>query len=56
MKYKLLFIIFQIFSKHNIKDKEFVLPIEKNLKGMYIVKYKQDHLQRNNFILTSLPL
>jgi len=38
MKYKLLFIIFQVFSKHNINDKEFVLPLEKNLKGMYIVK------------------
>ena len=38
MKYKLLFIIFEVFSKHNIKDKEFVLPIEKNLKGLYIVK------------------
>ena len=28
----------QVFFKHNINDKEFVLPIEKNLKGMYIVK------------------
>ena len=28
----------QIFFKHNINDEEFVLPLEKNLKGMYIVK------------------
>ena len=56
MKYKLLFIIFQIFFKHNINDEEFVLPLEKNLKGMYIVKHKQYHLQKNNFILTALPL
>ena len=56
MKYKLLFIVFQVFFKHNINDKEFVLPIEKNLKGMYIVKHKQYHLQKNNFILTPLPL
>lgn len=28
----------QVFFKHNINDKEFVLPLEKNLKGMYIVK------------------
>jgi choice-of-anchor B domain-containing protein len=28
----------RIFFKQNINDKEFVLPIEKNLKGVYIVK------------------
>ena len=28
----------RIFFKQNINDKEFVLPIEKNLKGLYIVK------------------
>ncbi len=28
----------RIFSKQNINDKEFVLLIEKNLKGLYIVK------------------
>ena len=28
----------RIFFKQNINDKEFVLTIEKNLKGMYIVK------------------
>ena len=28
----------RVFYKQNINDKEFVLPIEKNLKGVYIVK------------------
>ena len=28
----------RIFFKQNINDKEFVLPLEKNLKGVYIVK------------------
>ena len=28
----------RIFFKQNINDKEFVLLIEKNLKGLYIVK------------------
>ena len=28
----------RIFFKQNINDKEFILPIEKNLKGVYIVK------------------
>lgn len=28
----------RIFFKQNINDKEFVLPIDKNLKGVYIVK------------------